>query len=114
MKLSVIGSRTFENYEMLANEILKLNLKISSVISGGAKGADTLAEKWARENNIPILLFKPDWKKYGRAAGLRRNESIIESCDYCLAFWDGKSKGTKFSIDLCKKLKKPIKLVNFV
>jgi len=65
------------------------------------------------ENNIPIILFKPDWKKYGRAAGLRRNESIIESCDYCLAFWDGKSKGTKFSIDLCNKLKKPVKVVNF-
>ena len=113
MKLSVIGSRTFENYEMLENEILKLNLKISSIISGGAKGADTLAERWANENNIPIILFKPDWKKYGRAAGLRRNESIIESCDYCLAFWDGKSKGTKFSIELCKKLKKPIKVVNF-
>jgi len=46
MKLSVIGSRTFENYEMLENEILKLNLKISSIISGGAKGADTLAERW--------------------------------------------------------------------
>ena len=69
---------------------------------------------YTNENNIPIILFKPNWKKYGRAAGLRRNESIIESCDYCLAFWDGKSKGTKFSIDLCKKLKKPIKLVNFV
>ena len=113
MKLSVIGSRTFENYEMLVNEILKLNLNISSVISGGAKGADTLAERWANENNIPIILYKPDWKKYGRAAGLRRNENIIESCDFCLAFWDGKSKGTKFSIDLCKKLKKPIKVVIF-
>ena len=113
MKLSVIGSRNFENYEILANEILKLNLKISSIISGGAKGADTLAERWANENNIPIILYKPDWKKYGRAAGLRRNENIIESCDFCLAFWDGKSKGTKFSIDLCKKLKKPIKVVIF-
>ena len=88
MKLSVIGSRTFENYEMLVNEILKLNLNISSVISGGAKGADTLAERQA-------------------------NENIIESCEYCLAFWDDKSKGTKFSIDLCKKLKKPIKVVIF-
>jgi hypothetical protein len=79
---------------MLANKILKLNLKISSVISGGAKGAETLAEKWAKENNIPIILFRPDWKKYGRAAGLRLNENSIESCDYCLAFWDGKSKAS--------------------
>ena len=92
---------------------MKLNMKINSVISGGAKGADTLAERWANENNIPIILYKPAWKKYGRAAGLRRNENIIESCDFCLAFWDGKSKGTKFSIDLCKRLKKPIKVVNF-
>ena len=113
MKLSGNGSRTFENYEMLVNEILKLNLKIYSVISGGTKGVYTLAEKWTKENIIPIILFKPDWKKYGRAAGLRRNESIIESYKYCLAFWDGKSKRTKFSIDLCKKLKKPIKVVIF-
>ena len=113
MKLSVIGSRTFENYEMLTAEILKLNLNISTIISGGAKGADALAERWTKENKVQIQLFKPDWKKYGKAAGLRRNESIVESCDYCLAFWDGKSKGTKFSIDYCKKQKKPVKVVLF-
>lgn len=111
MKIAIIGSRTFENYEYLSQIIQDLGLNISELISGGAKGTDTLAENWAKDHNTRITIFAPDWGKYGIAAGVIRNKKIVEACDFCLIFWDGKSKGTKSSIDFCKKLSKPMKIV---
>lgn len=106
MKVAVIGSRSFHNYEMLKNVLSKYH--ISLIISGGAKGADSLAETYARENDIETLIFKPDWDKHGKSAGYIRNIDIIENSDLVIAFWDGKSKGTKHSIDLAKKGNKKI------
>jgi hypothetical protein len=54
------------------------------------------------------VVYKPDWAKYGRGSGVVRNRLIIEDCVYCIAFWDGKSKGTRNSIEMCKKLNKRI------
>lgn len=111
MKLAVIGSRTFNNVDLL-NEILKQHLdNISCIISGGANGADSLAENWAKQNNIDTEIYLPDWQKYGKQAGYLRNVEIIKNSDQCIAFWDGKSKGTAHSISLCKKLKKPYTII---
>ena len=114
MKIAVIGSRNFTDQILLENELNTIKEKVTMVISGGASGADKLAEKWALDNNIPLEVYKPDWKTYGRAAGVVRNKLIIESCDYCYAFWDKKSKGTLYSINHCKKVYKPIKIINFI
>ena len=111
MKLAVIGSRSFDNFELLNNEILSLGNEITEIISGGAKGADLLAEKWAKQNNVISTIIKPIWSIYGRGAGIIRNEDIIQKCDYCIAFWDGKSKGTLSSIKFCVKYSKPHKIV---
>jgi hypothetical protein len=111
MKLAIIGSRSFDNYDLLNNEILSLGIIISEVISGGAKGADNLAEKWAINNQIELTIIKPNWSLYGRGAGIKRNEKIINDCDYCIAFWDGKSKGTLSSIKFCEKYSKPHTIV---
>ncbi len=111
MKLAVVGSRTFSNYNLLCESIDSLGINISEIVSGGASGADSLAEKWAKENEIPYTIIKPDWAKYGKGAGIKRNKQIIESCDQCLAFWDGKSKGTASGIKLAKQLNKPIHLI---
>jgi len=113
MKIAVIGSREFNDYSKLKQEIEKLNLTISKVISGGAKGADALGEIWARENGVELTIYQPDWKKYGRSAGVIRNKLIIEDCDVCIAFWNGKSKGTKNSIEFCKKLNKTLFLITY-
>jgi hypothetical protein len=107
MKIAVIGSRTFDDYGLL-RKTLDAIPDISSIISGGAKGADSLAEQWAKEKGIGTVVFKPEWAKYGMGAGVVRNRLIIEDCDYCIAFWDGKSKGTLNSIEMCKKLNKRI------
>lgn len=98
MKLAIVGSRTFNDYEMV-KEALK-DLAITEIVSGGAKGADTLAEKYAAENSIPVKVFKPEWGKYGRGAGPKRNKQIVDYADKVIAFWDGESRGTKSSIDL--------------
>jgi hypothetical protein len=111
MKVAVIGSRTFDDLDKLSLTMLELPFEVTIVISGGAKGADALAEKSANENNIPIRIHKPDWTKYGKGAGVIRNRLIIDDCDYCLAFWDGASKGTKSSIDYCKSIGKGLKII---
>lgn len=110
MKVAVVGSRGFCDYEKLKS-VLDAITDIEMIISGGASGADSLAEKWARENNIPTCIYKPDWAKHGRSAGFIRNRQIIESSDFCVAFWDGHSKGTKNSIDWCAKLNKKLKVI---
>jgi hypothetical protein len=118
MKIGIIGSRTFNNYELL-KEVMEdyLNrdneLNCELVVSGGANGADSLGERWARENNIQTLIFKPDWKKYGKSAGFIRNEDIIKNSDFVVAFWDEISKGTKSSIDLAIKHDIPVRIVTF-
>lgn len=110
MKVAVVGSRTFTDYKFLEKKLKKI--EIDTLISGGAIGADTYAQMYAEKNNIKIQIFKPDWKRYGRSAGMIRNKLIVNTCDFLIAFWDGKSKGTKNSIDLAKKQKKKVLIYN--
>jgi len=113
MKVAVIGSRTFKDTQLLESILTEYKTKITCIISGGANGADQLAEAWANNNDIVTMIFKPDWKMHGRAAGVIRNQDIIQNCDICIAFWDGTSKGTSNSISLCKKYNKPVTIINF-
>jgi hypothetical protein len=110
MKLAVIGSRDFENMDMFNEILLKHKDELTLIISGGSKGADAMAERWAKENGIETLIFLPNWSEYGRSAGVMRNHDIIKNCDLCIAFWDGKSKGTASGIRLCKKYNKRCKV----
>lgn len=112
MKLAIIGSRTFNNYELLVSILEQYKSKITLVVSGAAKGADSLGERWAIKNNIKTLIFPADWEKYGKRAGFIRNEDIIKNCDCVIAFWDGISKGTTHSLSLCEKYNKPYKIIN--
>lgn len=113
MKLAIIGSRDFNNYNLLEESLKLYKSKINKVISGAARGADSLGEKWANNNKIETLIFPADWEKHGKAAGFIRNEDIIKNCDCCIAFWDGLSKGTAHSISLCEKYGKPYKIIKF-
>ena len=113
MKLAIIGSRTFNNYILLKEILEQYKPKITLVVSGAAKGADSLGERWALENKIQTLIFPAKWDEYGKRAGFIRNEDIIKNCDGCIAFWDGVSKGTKHSISLCEKYNKPVKIIKY-
>jgi hypothetical protein len=112
MKIAIIGSRTFDNYSLLQETLKLYKSKITLIVSGAAKGADSLGEKWALENNIKTLIFPANWNKYGKRAGFIRNEDIIKNCDCVIAFWDNKSKGTAHSISLCEKYNIPYKIIN--
>lgn len=68
------------------------------IVSGGAKGADTLAIDWAVINWVPFREFLPDWDKHGKKAGILRNVEMAEYADTLVAFWDGESRGTKHMI----------------
>lgn len=105
MNISVVGSRTISDYCLIESTILEtLELgDIDLVVSGGAAGVDSLGELFAKKYDIKTKIFYPDWEKFGRAAGMIRNKDIIINSDVVFAFWDGKSKGTKSSIDIAKK-----------
>ena len=113
MKIAVIGSRTFDDQIQLNKELSEVFKDGDCLVSGGAKGADKLAEDWCRENDFECEIIYPDWQKHGQSAAFKRNHTIIEMADSVVAFWDGQSKGTKHSIDLAKQKGIDVKICLF-
>ncbi len=115
MKLAVVGSRSFNDYDCLSKELdyIRKKQNITLIVSGGANGADRLAEQYAREHNIEILILKAEWDKHGKRAGYIRNVEIWNNSDFGIAFWDGKSKGTQHSFEIAKNQKKYCKIYNY-
>lgn len=117
MRIIIAGGRNFKDYELLKHECDKIistyNIKNPEIISGNAKGADLLGEKYADENNLTVHHFLPNWFKYGRSAGIRRNKQMAENSDMLIAFWDGKSKGTKNMINQAELVGLIIHVVEF-
>jgi len=111
MKVAVIGGRDFNDYEKVKQTLS--NIDITELISGGAKGADSLGEQYAKGKGIPTKIFLPDWNKHGKIAGFIRNTDIIKDADLVVAFWDQKSKGTKDSIDKAYKLNKKTLIIKY-
>ena len=104
MKVAVIGSRGLQ-----VNHLEDyLPEGVTEIVSGGAKGIDTCARNYALAHGLALTEFLPEYEKYGRGAPLRRNVTIIEYADFVLAFWDGRSRGTKYVIDNCKKRNIPV------
>lgn len=110
MKLLVVGSRSIKNYNIVKENLDPIKENITEIISGGARGIDELAERYARENDIPIKIFKPDWS-IGARAGYLRNKKMWLYCDEGIAFWDGVSKGTQHSFGLSNELGKKITII---
>lgn len=108
MKLAVIGSRGITELELTPY----IPENTTEIISGGAKGIDTLAEEYADKFKLSKHIIRPDYKKYpSKSAPIIRNKLIIDHCDSVLVFWDGKSKGTLSALDYAKKIDKPVKIV---
>lgn len=106
MIVAIVGSRGLQ-----INDLGKyLPDGVTEIVSGGARGIDTCARDYAKSHDIKLTEFLPEYEKYGRAAPLRRNITIIEYADLVLAFWDGSSCGTKYVIDNCKNRHIPVKV----
>ena len=114
MKIAVIGSREgFEDGDVMPNlnEFYDpSNPKQNTFISGGARGVDKIVENYAKELGIPIEIIRPI-NPANKLDYLFRNIEILTKADMVVAFWDGKSRGTKFVIDYCKARGKPIKII---
>lgn len=100
-RIAIVGSRDFPNLDQV-REYIRTLPSDTVVVSGGARGVDRTAEGEATKLGLTVLSIRPDWDKYGKRAGFLRNEDIVRFAEKLVAFWDGKSKGTKHSIDLAK------------
>ncbi len=114
MILAVVGSRTITSkmYVWSILDVIHTLTPISKIVSGGAKGIDSLAAEWAKRNQIPVEEILADWDKYGKAAGYKRNPDIIKAATKVLVIWDGVSNGTKNSLEIAQKENKLLKLIN--
>lgn len=108
MVLLIAGSRSITDFDIAPYIPEDTHL----IVSGGATGVDKLAEEYADKKRISKLILQPQYELYGRAAPLKRNDLMVNVCNKVLIFWDGKSKGTKHTIDYAKKLGKHIDIVN--
>ena len=106
-RLAIVGSRSCPPVDIASF----LPFVPDTIVSGGAYGADTYAREYAIKNNIPIVEFLPDYKRYGRNAPIIRNMQIVDNCDFLLAFWNGTSGGTKFTTDYAEKRGVPYKII---
>ena len=115
----IVGSRNFVNYEQ-AEKCLDWffennPIELQHIISGGARGADSVAHDYAHEKKIDLIempVTSEEWRTIGKSAGYKRNNKMHERLvkdDYriCIAFWDGQSKGTAQNFDLCRRLGTP-------
>lgn len=124
MRIIVAGSRDFNNYGLLKLTLKEyieslgiVDLSQVIIVSGAAKGADTLGEHFAYDYGIDIRRFPAKWDEFGKSAGIIRNcemaKYAAEKYGVLFAFWDGKSKGTKNMIDLAKRYGLEVHVTNY-
>lgn len=113
MKLIIAGSRCFNNMYILDKYIHKSYsvFEIEEVVSGTARGADQVGERWAKLNKIKVKQFPANWDKYGKSAGYKRNIQMAEYGDQLVVFWDGNSVGTAMMITIARKRLMPITMI---
>ncbi len=116
MKLIIAGGREFTHFKGAFAHYLVINNQgiITEIVSGGARGADKVGELIAEAEGLTIKLFEADWDTHGKSAGYIRNSEMADYGDMLLAFWDGKSKGTKHMIDLATKKGLEVKVVRYI
>jgi len=114
-KVVVAGGRTFTDYDLMKERLDKILEGKSNItiVSGTAKGADKLGERYAKERGYNIKRMPANWDKHGRSAGYKRNEEMAKVGDHVVCFWDGNSSGTKHMIDLARKYELVVDVIKY-
>lgn len=106
-RIIVAGSRSFDAYGLLDRKLSHLFQRLTpddtAIISGTARGADSMAEHWAWQHRFEVLRFPAQWDVHGRRAGYIRNEQMLEVATGLVAFWDGQSRGTAHMIGIARE-----------
>lgn len=111
-RVIIAGGRDFSDTRLLFRWLNKID-GIETVLSGGASGADTIGEQYAEVCDIPIERHLPNWDAFGKSAGPIRNADMAERADTLVAFWDGKSRGTKDMIQRALKLGLEVHVIRY-
>lgn len=119
-KVIVADGRDFADYAYLKEKLDEvfgslwdINSHPIEIISGMAKGADTLGIRYAEEHKLTMVLSPANWKKYHRMAGILRNMNMLVTATHLVAFWDGKSHGTKHMIEIAKAKGIPVWIFDY-
>jgi predicted Rossmann fold nucleotide-binding protein DprA/Smf involved in DNA uptake len=111
VKIAVVGSREYANLALVRQFVWECE-RDTVIVSGGALGVDSVAVGEAKRLGMPYEVHLPDWSRYGRWAGIKRNRDIVNSADEVVAFWDGKSRGTKSTIEMAREAGKPVRIID--
>lgn len=112
MRVIVAGSRGVTDYQVVSTACANSGFNFTEVISGTARGVDTLGERYAFEIGVPVAIFPPDWDTLGKGAGFVRNKEMADRADALVAVWDGVSKGTAHMISVMQSQQKPVFIYN--
>jgi len=115
MILLIAGSRDFTDYEWLSEvvtQVLSETIDEVTVLSGTARGADQLGERFAEERGLEIIRCPAEWERYGKSAGYKRNLVMAKVATHAIIFWDGESRGTRHMINLCTDTGVKLRVIN--
>lgn len=128
IRVIIAGGRDFDNFPLLMNKCIEIlseetkeddSIDKIRIVSGAARGADRLGEEYARISHYDVSRFPAAWDTYGKSAGYRRNAEMAKfasednNVGVLIAFWDGKSRGTKHMIDLAKRYELKVHVVTY-
>ncbi len=107
MNVAITGSRTIKAIDLHG----VMPSETTAIISGGARGVDAIAEAYARHHGIKSIIHYPDYDRFGRGAPLKRNDLIVDDADLVIAFWNGRSRGTLYTINKAREKGKPVQII---
>jgi hypothetical protein len=114
MRVAIVGSRGITDYELVKRAVGQSGFLITSVISGGAIGVDSLARQYAWIHGLPFTEYPADWDKYGKRGGFIRNNQMADEADAVISIWDGESRGTAHMLECAVQRKLPTYVCNTI
>lgn len=115
MKVIIAGCRDYSpTFNEITSAIATSGFLVTEIVTGDALGVDSIADGYAKEMGYDRVIFPPNWKKFGRSAGPIRNEKMANYAEALIAFWDGKSAGTKNMIKMAESYKLKIHIVEII